>query len=354
MNLTRAFPDVSIARATGLYQSSGGRWYATEQGGRILTFDDSPGARSQTFLDISDRVSRNGGEEGLLGFALAPDFTTTGTFYVYYSAVPGDRRTVVSRFTANASGTAAAPSTENVLLQVRQPFTNHKGGQLAFGPDGFLYVGLGDGGSGNDPSGNGQNLNTLLAKILRIDVSGTSGNLAYRVPADNPFAGQQNARGEIWAYGLRNPWRFSFDTQTGTLWAGDVGQNTREEIDIVTRGGNYGWNIMEGADCRGGASGCNRDGLIPPVIDYPTGADCSVTGGFVYRGNAIESLRGAYVYGDYCSGKVWALRHDGTRVTEQRQIADGTMRISSLAQDNAGELYVLAHDDAGGIYKLAA
>jgi glucose/arabinose dehydrogenase len=306
-------------------------------------------------MDISDRVSRSGSEEGLLGFALAPDFATSRAFYVYYAARPGERRTVVSRFTANAAGTTADVSSEAVILQVPQPFSNHKGGQIAFGPEGMLYVGLGDGGSGNDPNGNGQNLNTLLAKILRIDVGGTSGNLAYRVPADNPFVGRQDARAEVWAYGLRNPWRFSFDTQTGELWVGDVGQSTREEIDVVTKGGNYGWNVMEGEDCRGGGANCNRDGKILPVIDYPTGADCSVSGGFVYRGTAVPSLAGAYVYGDYCSGKVWALRYDGTRMTEQRQIADSSMRISSFARDNTGELYVLAYDDSGGgIFRIAS
>jgi glucose/arabinose dehydrogenase len=200
--------------------------------------------------------------------------------------------------------------------------------------------------------GNGQNLGVLLGKILRIDVAG-GGN--YRIPSDNPFAGRAGARGEIWAYGIRNPWRFSFETPTGRLWLGDVGQNEREEINVVEKGGNYGWNVMEGTGCLGGGNGCSRNGLSLPILEYETGANCSVTGGFVYRGNEIAALRGAYVYGDYCSGLVWALRYDGSRVTEQSQIASAGFRISSFTQDRNGELYVIAHGESAaqaGIYKL--
>ena len=256
---------------------------------------------------------------------------------------------MLSRFRAS-NGVADARS-EQVLLEIAQPFANHKGGQVAFGPDGMLYLGLGDGGSGRDPMGNGQNRNVLLGKLLRLDVSKAAAGLAYSIPADNPFAGQANARAEIWAYGLRNPWRFSFDAQTGQLWLADVGQDTREEVDIITRGGNYGWSIMEGAQCLSGAS-CNRSGLTLPVIDYANGEDCSVTGGFVYRGQAIAPLQGAYVYADYCSGKVWALRYDGTKLTQQGLIADAPFFISSFAVDAQGELYVLQHDAAGGVFKL--
>jgi glucose/arabinose dehydrogenase len=225
---------------------------------------------------------------------------------------------------------------------------------MIFGTDGYLYFSIGDGGGGNDPQANGQNLGAMLGKIHRIDVSKPSGGLNYSIPADNPFVGRSGARSEIWAYGLRNPWRFSFDRATGQMWAGDVGQNAREEVDLITKGGNYGWKIMEGTQCLSGST-CDRTGLTLPVIDYATaGGRCSVTGGFVYRGSAIASLRGAYVYGDYCSGEVWALRYDGTRVTEQALIADLGGQLSSFAQDSTGELYALQYAANGGVFKLTA
>ena len=198
-----------------------------------------------------------------------------------------------------------------MLLEVEQPYPNHNGGQLAFGPDGYLYIGLGDGGSGGDPQGNGQDLTTLLGSILRIDVSNASPAEPYRVPEDNPFWDDETARAEIWAYGLRNPWRFSFDEATGDLWTGDVGQNRFEEIDLVVRGGNYGWNVLEGTHCFSPKTGCDPTGKALPVLEYPINGGCSVIGGYVYRAAAIPSLAGAYVYGDFCSGKVSALRYDG-------------------------------------------
>ena len=210
---------------------------------------------------------------------------------------------------------------------------------------------MGDGGSRLDPHGNGQNLGTLFGKILRIDVAGGG---AYRVPADNPFVGRQGARGEVWAYGLRNPWRFSFDSRTGELWAGDVGQNTLEEIDLITKGGNYGWVTMEGGTCTGGGNNCDRAGKILPIVDYPTGGgNCAVTGGFVYHGTAVAALSGAYVYGDYCSGRIWGLRKEGTQMTENAQLADAGFGISSFAQGPDGEIYALEYKDNGGIYRLS-
>jgi glucose/arabinose dehydrogenase len=330
-----------------MYQAPDGAWWVTEQAGRILRIDAQ--GRAATVLDISDRVSTDGNEEGLLGLAFAPDFGQSRAFYVYYSGA-NPRRSVISRFIANAAdGTVSAPGSESIRLEVAQPFSNHNGGQIVFGPDGFLYVALGDGGSARDPQGNGQNLGVLLGKLLRIDVSGESG---YAVPADNPFVGRQGARGEIWAYGLRNPWRFSFDKANGDLWLADVGQNSREEVDIITKGGNYGWSIMEGTECLSGGS-CNRDGLLPPVIDYSsTGEDCSITGGFVYRGTRLSGLQGAYVYGDYCSGKIWGLRAQGTVRSENQQIADADFNVSSFAQGSDGEIYVLQHSATGGIYQL--
>jgi glucose/arabinose dehydrogenase len=286
---------------------------------------------------------------GLLGFAFAPDYARTGAFYVNYT-VGNPRRTVISRFRSNQAHSAADPASEEVLLEIAQPFVNHKGGQIVFGPDGFLYIGMGDGGSARDPMGNGQNSDALLGKLLRIDVMNTGAS--YRVPEDNPFVGQQGVRPEIWASGLRNPWRFSFDPQGGALWLADVGQNAREEVDVIVKGGNYGWAVMEGAGCLGGGSNCDQSGFIPPVIDYPTGQNCSVTGGFVYRGQQIEALYGAYVYGDYCSGRLWGLRYDGAAVTEHVEFLDSDIRISSFAVDAQGEIYALQHDDRGAIFKL--
>jgi glucose/arabinose dehydrogenase len=348
VRLQRVFPNVSLQRVTGLYQSPDGRWFALEQAGRVLVFPDQQDAQSRLFLDLTSKVSTAGNEEGLLGMALAPDFAQTGVFYLYYAAA-NPRRTVLSRF--QAAGDAANAGSERVLLEVSQPFPNHKGGQIGFGPDGFLYVALGDGGSARDPMGHGQDLSTLLGSILRIDVSG---NAAYSSPPDNPFAGRQDAAAEIWAYGLRNPWRFSFDLQTGDMWAADVGQNSREEIDVITKGGNYGWAIMEGTQCLGGGNGCNQNGLIPPLFDYAAaGGNCAVTGGFVYRGQAIAGLRGAYVYADYCSGLLWALRRQGNTAGEQAQIAEADFLISSFAQGNDGEIYALEHASSGGsIHKL--
>jgi len=352
VKLQRVFPNLSFKRLTGMYQAPDGRWFVTEQAGRITAITPNvPNAAAAEILDITDRVSTAGNEEGLLGFAFAPDFAQSRAFYVYYSAA-NPRRSVISRFIANAaSGSAAARGGEMVLLEIAQPFSNHNGGQMVFGPDGYLYIGLGDGGSARDPQGNGQNLSTLLAKLLRIDVSGGG---AYKVPSDNPFVGRQGARGEIWAYGLRNPWRFSFDKVAGALWLADVGQDAREEVDIITRGGNYGWSVMEGSQCLGGGTGCNHDGMQPPIIDYANaGNDCSITGGFVYRGSAVPALQGAYVYADYCSGKIWGLRAQGSVRGENAQIGSAGFNVSSFAQGSDGEIYVLQHSDSGGgIYQL--
>jgi glucose/arabinose dehydrogenase len=347
VSLERVFPDLAFQGMTGLYAREDGSWLVTEQPGRIQLIDAS--GEASLFLDLQDRVNPGGFEEGLLGLALAPDHAASGDFYVYYSAT-NPRRSVISRFTSSPGGGDLA--SEEIILEVEQPFGNHNGGQIAFGPDGYLYIGLGDGGSARDPQGNGQNLETLLGSILRIDVSG--GGPGYTVPPDNPFVGQGSARGEIWAYGMRNPWRFSFDAATGDLWVGDVGQNAREEIDVVEGGGNYGWNITEGFTCLGGGDSCNTDGLTPPVFDYPNpGEGCSVTGGFVYRGSAIPEMQGAYVYSDYCSGTIWALRYDGSKVTDQREIAQTGFSVSSFAQGNDLEIYVLEIAGSGGIYRLA-
>jgi glucose/arabinose dehydrogenase len=341
VRLVRAMGSLAFNSMTGAFQGADGRWYVLEQPGRILTFREGD-ASATVFLDIRDHVDF-GGEKGLLGFAFAPDFARTGVFFVDYTR-PGPLRTEIASFTSN--GTVADKASEIVVLEIAQPFDNHNGGQLAFGPDGYLYIGMGDGGSGGDPMRNGQNKNVLLAKLLRIDVSDRT---KYRVPSDNPFAAG-GGRGEIWAYGLRNPWRFSFDTATGALWLGDVGQDAYEEIDIVSRGANYGWNIMEATHCYN-ASTCATAGLTLPVAEYPHSLGCSVTGGFVDRG-AAPDLNGVYLFGDYCSGRIWGIRLATGQLIGPAQIATSGFSISSFAQDRAGEVYVLQYASSGGIYKI--
>ncbi|MSP78671.1 MAG: glucose sorbosone dehydrogenase [Dehalococcoidia bacterium] len=323
------------------------------QDGKAYLFNNDPNVNSaQVFIDLTSNISRDRGEEGLLGIAFHPQYQTNGYVYLYYSASGGARRTVLSRFTANAGRTALDPGSEVLLLEAPQPFPNHKGGMLTFGPDGYLYLGLGDGGSGGDPQGNGQNLRALLGKILRIDVNSQASGLKYGIPPDNPFANRAEARPEIYAYGMRNPWRFSFDRAIGQLWVGDVGQDAREEVDVVQKGGNYGWNIMEGKNCYQPKTGCNQQDLQLPVADYGHDLGCSVTGGYVYRGKEMPALVGAYLYSDFCSGRVWALRYQNGQVTEQAQVADTKVQVTSFAEDPAGELYLLSYD--GKIYRLRA
>ena len=365
MAVERAFPNLSFGRMVDLTFPDDGtnRLFLVLQPGRIEVFENEQSVDStKTFLDITGRVNDGGNEEGLLGLAFDPDFRTNGHFYVNYTA-SSPQRTVVSRFSVSADDPDRAdPRSEQVILEVEQPFSNHNGGQVAFGPDGYLYIGLGDGGSAGDPRGNGQNLDTLLGTILRIDVRSTGAGNPYAIPSDNPFAGNDDgARGEIWAYGLRNPWRFSFDGETGNLWTGDVGQNAWEEIDVIRPGLNYGWNVMEGAHCylggrtarqllAAGPEGCDMTGLEKPIAEYRHDDGCSVTGGFIYRGQRLPSLYGAYVYGDFCSGKIWALRYDGTAVTEHLELVDSNLSISAFGRDQSGELYMLSFDNK--IYRL--
>ena len=353
LQVERVFRNLDFRGLTNLTQPVSGdeRLFVTEQSGRILAFaDDQNVAESQVFLDIRDRVNDSGSEEGLLGLAFDPEYEENSSFYVYYSA-SGPRRSVVSRFTLGADGQTAHPGSELVIMEVEQPFSNHNGGQLAFGPDGFLYIGLGDGGAAGDPMSHGRNTKTLLGSILRIDVSGSTPEIPYTIPTDNPLLDDPDARPEIWAYGLRNPWRFSFDRVTAQLWTGDVGQNSLEEVDLVERGGDYGWNTLEGTQCFSPRSSCDSAGTVPPVWEYPTGPEgCSVIGGYVYRGDRIPSLHGAYVFGDYCSGKTWAIRYDGQSVTDHLLLADTDLRIASFGEDRNGALYVLSQNS--GIYRL--
>jgi glucose/arabinose dehydrogenase len=352
IQVERVFPDLSFQEMTNLVQpdDTSDLIFITEQRGVIYSFSANNSQQADVFLDITDRVNRGGNEEGLLGLVFGPDYQENGYFYVYYSAADPSR-SVVSRFSLDEEDTDVAdPGSEVIIMEVAQPFSNHNAGQLAFGPDGYLYIGLGDGGSAGDPLGNGQNLVTLLGSILRIDVSGLSAPGDYEIPADNPFVGTTGARGEIWAFGLRNPWRFSFDSETGLLWAGDVGQSSWEEIDIIAKGANYGWNIMEGSHCYSPATGCDQSGLTLPIVEYDHSQGCSVTGGYVYRGDQTPSLQGYYIYGDYCSGNIWALVYDGSVVTDNVLLVDSDLSITSFGEDLAGNLYIL--DRQGGIYTL--
>ncbi len=353
LRLERVLVAYDLQAPTNTIFGTNGEVLVTEQSGRVLLFRQEDLDEEHIFvtepLDLRDQVSSRGSEEGLLGLALDP--ADNSHVYLYHSAA-NPRRSVVSRFDYHWGRGEVDADTELVILEVEQPYANHNGGQIAFGPDGYLYIGLGDGGSAGDPLGSGQDTSTLLGSILRIDVSESTPQQPYAIPPDNPFA-NVGGRPEIWAYGLRNPWRFSFDRGTGDLWTGDVGQNEWEEIDIIERGGNYGWNTLEGNHCFNPRDNCNRQGTIPPVWEYSLdGQPCSVIGGNVYRGNAIPWLRGAYIYGDFCSGKIHGLRHQNGQVTEQKELADTGMRIMSFVEDNTGELYLLSQTE--GLYRLVA
>lgn len=345
------------------------RLYVVEQAGTIRQLEADGRVAPEPFLDIRDRVT-SGGEMGLLGLAFHPRYRDNGHFYVNYTTRRAGGRLVtrVSRFDRH-DARRADPKSESVLLEVDQPYSNHNGGQLAFGPDGYLYIGLGDGGAANDPHGHGQNLATLLGALLRLDVDRAEANRRYGIPPDNPFVGHPGARPEIYAYGLRNPWRFSFDAATGRLYLADVGQDAVEEIDVIEKGGNYGWNIMEGDIC---TPGVNPDckpprGYVAPIHVYRHPEGFSVTGGFVYRGRAIPDLCGVYLFADYVTRRLWGLRDDGTRVRRHRELlspalsgrlasrlfSGGLPAISSFGEDEDRELYVVDHE-GGRLLKIVA
>ncbi|MFL5727803.1 MAG: PQQ-dependent sugar dehydrogenase [Chloroflexota bacterium] len=329
-----------------------GRLFVVEQGGRIRVVRDGA-VVPEPFLDVADRIS-GGGEQGLLGLAFHPDFPTDPRFFVNYTNSEGDTR--ISAFTVDGSNPDRAdPGSERQLLSVDQPYSNHNGGGLQFGPDGFLYVALGDGGSGGDPHGNGQKLSTALAKLLRVDV-GAADARDVAAPADNPFANRSDAQPLVDHLGLRNPWRFSFDRATGDLWIGDVGQNTWEEIDVAragTLGLDFGWNRMEGSHCFRPSTGCDRAGLTLPVAEYSHSDGCTVIGGYVYRGTAQPAVTGGYVFGDYCSGTIWAMDAAGDEEREATVVGALDGSLSSFGEDEAGELY--ATDISNGrLLRLAA
>lgn len=343
-SLLPVFTRLELERPLAMVEGAGGRFYVVEQGGRIVTFSREDAADASVFVDLSARVDDGPNEAGLLGMALHPQFHRNGLVFLSYTRSGQPLTSVIARYRSKDAGLSLEPDSEEIILTVDQPYGNHNGGQIAFGPDGYLYVGLGDGGSAGDPQGHGQNTATLLGSMLRLDVAVTP----YGIPPDNPFV-QGGGRPEIYAFGLRNPWRWSFDRATGRLWAGDVGQNLWEEIDLIVRGGNYGWAVREGNHCYRRLR-CPEEGLIAPVAEYSHVYGCSVTGGYVYRGAALPALRGSYLYGDYCSGRIWGLDAEAAGKSEPRQLIDSGLRISSFAEDQAGELYVIDH--GGAIYKL--
>lgn len=349
-----AFPNLSFTRPVDLQHpgDNSHRIFVVEQAGVISVFpNDHNTSTKTTFLDIRDKVDDKGNEEGLLGLAFHPDYETNGYFYVNYTATDPDR-TVISRFKVSSTNPDEAdPSSEEILLTFAQPYANHNGGQVTFGPDGYLYIATGDGGSGGDPHGNGQSRSTLLGKILRIDVNKQADGKKYGIPADNPFANNNNGyREEIYAYGMRNPWRFSFDSGTDRLWAGDVGQNSFEEVDIIEKGGNYGWNTMEAKHCFEPKNDCDQSGLKLPIHEYGRDEGISVTGGFVYHGPTLKSLEGQYIYADYATKRIWAIEHADLSKPVNKLLVEADFNISSFGVDENNELYLCGFD--GKIHRL--
>jgi len=324
------------------------RLFVIEQTGQVLIV--SGGKKVGTFLDISTRMSCCG-ERGLLGLAFHPNYAGNGRFFVRYTIPSGDVR--LSEFHVSSSPNKADPASEKVILTIPHPsYANHNGGRIEFGPDGYLYIGTGDGGSGGDPNNHGQALNTLLGKLLRIDVDHAAGGLAYAIPDGNPFVGQAGKRGEIWSYGLRNPYTFSFDRETHDLWIADVGQDAYEEVDLATaaggggRGVNYGWSVMEGNHCYKPATGCDATGMTPPLAEYAHGSGdsvgCAIIGGYVYRGSAHPQLYGRYFFGDYCSGRIWDVAAAGPAQQTPQELPGSGLQITGWGQDMNGELYLTA------------
>ena len=378
VKLRPVFPALTMDRPVWMSEApdGSGRFFIVAQEGRIvIARKGTDGAQSNEFLNIVDREPSTAYEEGLLSIAFHPDFKSNGLCYVYYSQQNSNQhslypgRSVISEWKILAADTNRLDiKSERILLEVQQPFANHKGGQLTFGPDGYMYVGLGDGGLGCDPFNNAQNSAALLGKILRLDVNSRATiqrgkdtiTLPYGIPSDNPFVGEPDlnglgARHEVYAWGLRNPWRYSFDRKTGELWAGDVGQDLWEEIDLIVKGGNYGWNVFEGFHhFKPGPPGAQ---YIEPVIDYPHKPEllkesrfprhaigACVVGGYVYRGAKFPKLQGIYLYADYALGTVFGLRYSGGKVTDYDTLLDQPKNITSFAEDAEGELYVLTYD----------
>jgi glucose/arabinose dehydrogenase len=352
LRMLDAFPRLEFDKPLWLTTPPDGtkRLFVVEQDGRVSWFHAEPAPSKATlFLDISAKAFKGHNEEGLLALAFHPKYKENGYFYVWYTRNK-PRRHVLSRFKVSASDPGKAdPASETVFIEIEKPWGNHNGATVLFGPDGFLYFSVGDGGAAGDPQKNGQNLGSWLAKVHRIDVDHEDGKKPYSIPKDNPFLETAGAKPETWAYGLRNIWRMSFDRQTGDLWGGDVGQDKYEEVDLIVKGGNYGWRVREGL--HGFTSETPKSPPLDPVIEYGRKDGSSITGGYVYRGKAMKDLVGAYIYADYVTGTIWALRHDGKQVTAWKEVLRQPKNIASFGEDWDGELYVTCFD--GKIYRLA-
>jgi len=327
-----------LDQPTSIVNAGDSRIFITQQTGRIVIYDGTH-VLPQPFLDVSSLISCCD-ERGLLSVAFHPHYRDNGLFFIDYTNTQGN--TVIARYSVSSDPNRANAASAQILLTIQQPFANHNGGQLQFGPDGYLYIGMGDGGSGGDPGNRAQSLNTLLGKLLRIDVDNTT---TYRVPPSNPFVNRSGALPEIWAYGFRNPWRFSFDRETGDLWIGDVGQDLHEEVDLqsVTSigGENYGWRLMEGLHCYNPSTNCNDGSLTLPIVEYSHGdGSCSITGGYRYRGTLSPRLLGVYFYGDFCTGKIWGLSQTANGSFTSRLLIDTALMITTFGEDANGELYV--------------
>lgn len=360
LTLTDAFPNLSFPYPVHLTHSNDGtnRIFLVQQNGIIKVFQNDSTVQSfavKDFLNISNKISSSAGEEGLLGLAFHPNYASNGYFYVNYTALSSPIKTVISRFKVSSGNPDKADSlSEYKILEIEQPYYNHNGGTVMFGLDGYLYIGMGDGGSGGDPQNNAQNLQSLLGKMLRIDINDTTSVKRYVIPATNPFYNNPSAgKEEIFSWGLRNPWKFSQDPQTGFIYAGDVGQDVYEEIDVIQNGKNYGWRVLEGFQCFNPPSGCDTSGKTMPIKAYShTEGGCSVTGGYVYRGNRRPELRGAYIYGDYCSGKIWMLRYNGSTVSSDSLLIDSPYFITTFGTDQFNELYILSYTPSSKIYRF--
>ena len=360
VEIVQAFPELRIARPIVVTHANDGsnRLFVASQIGKIYCFENKADvAEPNLYLDIEESVRYidKENEEGLLGFAIHPNYKKNGQFFLFYTTTDEPHVSVISRFNVSSTDPSKAdPDSEVELMRIPQPFWNHNGGTLAFGHDGYLYIALGDGGKANDPFKNGQNLATLNGSILRIDVDKKSKDHNYAIPADNPFVGLKEARPEIYAYGFRNVWRLSFDRETGALYAADVGQNIWEEINIVVKGGNYGWNLREAKHKFGDNGSEASDKLIDPIFEYHHDVGKSITGGHVYRGSAVPSLKGMYMYADYVSGKVWALEHTPSgKILGNHEIKSMNLPIITFGEDEQGEVYLTTQLGGGIIYKFA-